>query len=245
MLMNSNLRIFVEPVPGKYVIRSLFSAILFFFFISPAAAWNLPDGFVYVDQVIPDVMVDLRYHSDNNFIGRPVDGYETSRLIMTAEAARALKQVHMELERFGLGLKIFDAYRPQRAVDHFVRWAKDTSDNRMKAFYYPDIEKKDLFSKGYIADKSSHSRGSTVDLTIVYRDPDGHFKELDMGSGFDFFSPLSWPSNLSIGPVSRAHRMLLQKLMVANGFVPYAEEWWHFTLKDEPFPNEYFDFPVR
>jgi len=144
-----------------------------------------------------------------------------------------------------LELKIYDAYRPQRAVDHFVRWAKDHKDRKMKARYYPDVVKKDLFKKGYIAKRSGHSRGSAVDLTIITRVSGRNTEELDMGSVFDFFSPLSWPGNSSISPSSRAHRMLLQTLMKKHGFKPYSREWWHFTLKDELFPKTYFNFPVE
>jgi D-alanyl-D-alanine dipeptidase len=164
---------------------------------------------------------------------------------LTREAASALGEVQAALKRFGLGIKIFDAYRPQRAVDHFVRWARDISDIQMKSKYYPDVNKKDLFREGYIALKSSHSRGSTVDITIVAKGPNGEVVALDMGSGFDFFGPISWPSDMRITPAQRAHRMLLQTLMVEHGFVPYPKEWWHFTLKNEPYPDRYFDFPIQ
>ena len=149
-----------------------------------------------------------------------------------------------DLEAFGLGLKVFDAYRPQRAVDHFVRWAEDLDDTRMKAKYYPGVEKKHLFRDGYIAARSGHSRGSTVDLTIVSLGPDDPV-ELDMGTGWDYFGPRSWPASLDVSPQQRANRMLLQSLMVKHGFKPLAEEWWHFTLKDEPFPKTYFDFVIE
>ena len=214
-------------------------------FSSAVQAESLPEGFVTVDDVIPDLVLELRYRSRDNFLGQPVDGYMTSRCILTREAASALKGVQMDLKRFGLGIKIFDAYRPQRAVDHFVRWARDISDTKMKWKYYPHVDKKDLFKEGYIAMKSSHSRGSTVDLTIVAKEADGAYVELDMGSGFDFFGPVSWPSDMTVGPAQRAHRMLLQTLMVQHGFVPYDKEWWHFTLKNEPFPDRYFDFPIQ
>jgi zinc D-Ala-D-Ala dipeptidase len=219
--------------------------IALFLFTTVATARDLPDGFVYVDTVITDIVVDLRYGTQNNFVGRPIDGYLSPRCILTKQAANALKKVQLDLKAFGLGLKVFDAYRPQRAVDHFVRWAKDLSDTKMKAIYYPNVDKKDLFKKKYIAHKSSHSRGSTVDLTLVDICSQGKPKELDMGSGFDFFGPVSWPSDLSVGAASRAHRMLLQRLMMGHGFMPYTQEWWHFTLKDEPHPHTYFDFPVQ
>ena len=210
-----------------------------------AVGQGLPEGFVYVDEHIPNVVVELRYYSKDNFMGRPAKGYRSPRCILTEEAANALKKVQEELEKFGLGIKIFDAYRPQRAVNHFVQWAKDLSDTLMKAKYYPEVEKGDLFKKGYIADKSSHSRGSTVDLTLVNKAPGEKPRELDMGTGFDFFGPQSWPTYLLISAQARAHRMLLQRIMVENGFTPYFAEWWHFTLKNEPFSDQYFDFPIQ
>ena len=210
--------------------------------LSPAWATELPPGFVYLDEAIPNIAVELRYITENNFLGTPVDGYQAPRLILSEQASQALKQVQKTLAVFGLGLKVFDAYRPQRAVDHFVRWAKDIRDTKMKAAYYPDVDKKDLFREGYIAARSSHTRGSTVDLTIIGLDSG---KELDMGSDFDFFGPLSWPDNPKMSLSQRAHRMLLQTLMHQNGFSHYDQEWWHFTLKNEPFPDTYFDFPIR
>jgi D-alanyl-D-alanine dipeptidase len=211
------------------------------------AAWSqrLPEGFVYVEQVIPDIQIEVRYSTTDNFVGERINGYLQPRCILSKPAADALKRVQEDLRRFGLGLKIYDAYRPELAVRHFVRWAGDLQDTRMKRKYYPDVDKKDLFSLGYIADKSSHSRGSTVDLTIVSVDPEGNAEELDMGTGFDLFSPKSWPDNPSMTPPQRAHRMLLQVLMKRHGFEPYSQEWWHFTLKNEPFPDTYFDFPVQ
>ena len=205
---------------------------------------ELPQGFVYVDTVIPNLIIDLRYYTDHNFVGERVDGYLKPRCIVTREAANALLQVQEELKPFGLGLKVLDAYRPQQAVDHFVRWASNLEDTRTKAEFYPDIPKNTLFRDGYIAARSSHSRGSTVDLTIVSLRPDGG-KEIDMGTGFDFFGPSSWPHFLDLIPSQRAHRMLLHILMKRNGFEPYREEWWHFTLKNEPFPETYFNFPVQ
>jgi len=215
--------------------------------ISFIAAWadQLPEGFVYVNEVVPDVKVELRYYTTDNFIGERIDGYFEPRCILTKSAVEALKKVQEDLKPFGLGLKIYDAYRPQRAVDHFVRWAKDLQDTKMKSKYYSDVEKKDLFSQGYIAEKSSHSRGSTVDLTIVSMDSKGEVEELDMGTGFDLFSPKSWPDNLSMSAPQRAHRLVLQTLMKIHGFNPYPQEWWHFTLKNEPFPDTYYNFPVK
>lgn len=208
-------------------------------------AAELPAGFVYVQDVAPGIEVDLRYASDRNFLGQRVDGYVEPRCILTRAAAEALGKVQADLGSFGLGLKIFDAYRPQRAVNHFVRWAQDLEDTKMTAEYYPRVAKKDLFKEGYIAEKSGHSRGSTVDLTIVSFDAQGRRSELDMGTGFDFFGPESWPDSMLVSATQRAHRMLLSLVMQKHGFAPYAKEWWHFTLKKEPFPQTYFDFPVQ
>lgn len=209
------------------------------------AAADLHEDFVYIENVIPNIKVDLRYCTDSNFLGRRVDGYVQPRCILTKQAAEALAKVQEDLNRFGLGLKVFDAYRPQRAVDHFVRWGKDLNDTKMQAEYYPKVEKKDLFKEGYIAEKSGHSRGSTVDLTIVCLGRQSEEPELDMGTAFDFFGPEAWPDSQLVSPVHRAHRMLLQVLMGKHGFEPYPKEWWHFTLRDEPFPETYFDFPVQ
>jgi D-alanyl-D-alanine dipeptidase len=201
-------------------------------------------GFVEIREAVPGVVVDLRYLGDDNFVGAPVDGYAAERCYLTAEAAQALGRVQHELAHLGLGLKVFDAYRPQRAVDHFMRWAEDLDDTAMKSRYYPDVAKAHLFRDGYIAAKSGHSRGSTVDLTIVALDG-GAPVELDMGTPWDFFGPRSWPSSREVTPQQRANRMLLQALMIKHGFRPLAEEWWHFTLEDEPYPDTYFDFVVE
>ena len=206
---------------------------------------TLPDGFVYLDEFIPDLVVELRYATEDNFVGRPVDGYgQHARAVLSAPAAEALRRVQGALAPFGLGLKLFDAYRPQRAVDHFVRWGRDLADQRTKAEYYPNVAKEDLFSEGYVAERSGHSRGSTVDLTIVYRDAGGAVRELDMGSGYDFFGPVSWPDSGAVTGQQRANRTLLQQVMSAYGFTPYAREWWHFTFTDEPYPDTYFDFSI-
>ncbi len=162
--------------------------------VSIPAASSLPNGFVYAADYIQDLAVDMRYNGNNNFIGEKIDGYKAEVCIIHKEAGKMLAQVQAELKPFGLGLKIFDAYRPQSAVDHFVRWAKDTSDTRMKEYFYPEVDKKNLFTQGYIAFKSGHSRGSTVDLTIISLSPGppcDNPRELDMGSGFDFFGPVS------------------------------------------------------
>lgn len=201
-----------------------------------------PDAFVALHSVIPDLVVELRYLGSNNFLGRPVEGYRASVVYMTEPAALALKAVQEDLAEQGLGLKVFDAYRPQRAVDDFVRWAADSADTRMKQQYYPSLDKDELFPGGYIAERSGHSRGSTVDLTLV-RLADA--QELDMGSPYDFFDPVSWPADTSITAAQHANRMTLREAMLENGFRPISTEWWHFTLEGEPYPEVYFDFPVE
>lgn len=221
-----------------------FAMVLLLFYVCGAAA-ALPPGFVYLDAAVQGLSVDLRYAGTDNFVGARIDGYAKPRAILTGAAAAALKEAQADLQRFGLELKVFDAYRPQRAVDHFVRWAKDLRDTRMQAKYYPGVAKQDLFKDDYIAAKSGHSRGSTVDVTLMYRDAQGVAHELDMGTRFDFFDPRSWPEYTALSAAQRANRMLLQTLMATHGFKPYPKEWWHFTLLNEPFPDTYFDFVVE
>jgi len=201
-----------------------------------------PDTFTVVNELLPNAVYDVRYYTGNNFVGERITGYEAPLVILTNQAAKALVNVQADLTPFGLGLKIFDGYRPQRAVDHFARWAKDTSDTRTKAEDYPDVDKANLFRDGYIAAKSGHSRGSTVDVTIVDSKTGS---ELDMGTPFDFFGLPSWPDNPNMSAKVRTNRASLRSVMERNGFKPLKEEWWHFTLKNEPYPNEYFDFPIR
>ncbi|MGR9085778.1 MAG: M15 family metallopeptidase [Gammaproteobacteria bacterium] len=210
----------------------------------PAAA-PLPPGFVYLDEIAPDIVLDLRYAGNENFVGTAIDGYVKPVAITTRKTAEALKHVESELVTFGLSLKVFDAYRPQRAVDHFVRWSKDWHDTRRQTDYYPNVAKKDLFREKYIAEKSGHSRGSTVDVTLVYRAADGLIHELDMGTHFDYFDPSSWPEYPALTASQRANRMLLRLIMEKHGFKPYPKEWWHFTLSQEPFPESYFNFTVE
>jgi D-alanyl-D-alanine dipeptidase len=202
----------------------------------------LPTGFVYLDEVIADAIYDVRYYTDNNFIGSRVDGYMVPRVILTSEAANALAGVAEEFRQKGLLLKIFDGYRPQQAVNNFVRWAADIDDKKMKPQYYPDVDKKDLFRLRFIAEKSGHSRGSTVDLTLIDALTG---EELDMASGFDFFGEISHHDSALISPQQLQNRNLLRDTMVRHGFEPYPEEWWHYTLAAEPYPYLYFDFPVR
>ena len=187
----------------------------------------------------------MRYHTKHNFVGERIDGYFKPRGILTSKAVEALAKVQQALKPFGLRLKIFDAYRPQRAVDHFVRWAQDLANTHTKAEFYPNTEKKNLFRGQYISERSSHTRGSTVDLTIVPLNGAIGDPGLDMGSGFDFFGPESWPHYVDITAVQRANRLLLRTLMIKYGFKPYPREWWHFTLENEPFPNTLFNFPVQ
>ncbi len=225
----------------------LFCMLVILICLCPLTSFGgyLPKGFVYVEDTVPGIQIELRYFSNHNFVGERIDGYTASRCILTKEAAEALKGVQEDLNQFGLGLKIYDAYRPQRAVDHFVRWAKNPGDVRMKGEFYPEVAKEKLFKDGYIVEKSGHSRGSTVDLTIVALDPNAQGAELDMGTCFDYFGPQSWPNNPEIEAGRRANRMLLRQVMEKHGFAPYLKEWWHFTLKGEPYPETYFDFPIR
>jgi D-alanyl-D-alanine dipeptidase len=192
--------------------------------------------------VIPSAFLEIRYFSDDNFVGAVIDGYEAPKAILTEEAAEALRQAADALFEQGYYIKIFDAYRPQRAVDHFVRWSKDIEDTKMKEKYYPDLDKAVLFELGYIAENSSHSRGSTVDLTLVDASTG---EELDMGSGFDFFGDISNHGTELITEDQEKNRNILRDAMVEAGFEIYPEEWWHYTLKDEPYPDTYFDFPVK
>ena len=198
-------------------------------------------GFVVLSEYVPSIVQEIRYYSTYNFIGDRIDGYEEPCALMTKEGARALKAVGNELNVRGYRLKVFDAYRPVTAVKHFVLWGIEDTDVRMKPYFYPSLEKQELFEKGYIASRSSHSRGSTVDLTLLDMQTG---KELDMGSPFDLFSEVSHPDCRSVTEEQYANRMLLQGAMVRNGFAPIDCEWWHFTLQDEPFPDTYFEFPV-
>ena len=200
-----------------------------------------PSRFVLLAEFVPSIIQEIRYYSTYNFIGDRIDGYEEPCAVLTKEAARALKSVSNELNVMGYRLKVFDAYRPVIAVKHFVMWGIEDTDIRMKPFFYPDLEKEELFMKGYIATRSSHSRGSTVDLTLLDMKTG---KEVDMGSPFDYFSEVSHPDYKGVTKEQYDNRMFLQDLMVRGGFVPVDCEWWHFTLKDEPFPDTYFEFPV-
>ena len=205
-----------------------------------------PAGFVYLDEVIPSLVIDLAYASTNNFVGEVIAGYPSKRALLTAEAAEALGQVQTELKTRNLGLKVFDAYRPQRAVDHFMCWARteEDADKEMltKAEFYPNLAKESLFEQGYLFKRSSHSRGSTVDLTLIDL---GTSAELDMGSIFDFFDPISWSESTAVSLEAQQNRTMLRSAMSDHGFLPIKTEWWHFTLGTEPYPDSYFDFVIE
>jgi D-alanyl-D-alanine dipeptidase len=219
-----------------------FSLTFFFLLVCFKMIGQLPEGFVYARDIIPDLKVELRYYSSNNFVGKRVDGYKSNKLILTKQTALALKQVQVELQSQNLCLKVYDGYRPQQAVNHFMRWAKHLNDTINKKTFYPDVEKKNLFLEEYIATRSGHSRGSTVDLTLV----DGNTgKLLNMGSAYDFFGEASWVDYQNITDMQKANRELLQTIMLKYGFRNYPKEWWHFTLRREPFPDTYFDFPIK
>ncbi len=233
---------------------------------SNAANNKIPKRFMDIQEVIPDVVMDIRYFTPHNFVGEKIDGYEAPKCFLTEDAANALAKVQKNLKEYSMSLKIYDCYRPQRAVDHFVRWAADIDDRRMKAEFYPDVDKKNLFNDGYIASKSGHSRGSTMDITIVpiptprqeefktgqkLKDcrlsASKRFKDnsINMGTGFDCFDPLSHTANPKLGVEAKRNRLLLKTLMEKHGFKNYKNEWWHYTLKDEPYPKKYFDFVIK
>lgn len=201
----------------------------------------MPDDFVYVSDIAPEIRLDMRYFTNNNFVGKSVDGYEKPVAILTGAAALALKKASEICQKAGYAICIFDAYRPQTAVNHFIRWAKNL-DIQTQAAYYPRFDKPSLLEKGYIATLSSHSRGSTVDMTLVSLETG---KALDMGSSFDFFDPLSHHGAAGLTSAQTANRETLVSLMKTCGFTTFPLEWWHYTLENEPYPARYFDFPVR
>ncbi len=201
----------------------------------------LPSGFDYCSKHIPSLKVELKYFTKDNFTGQKVPGYHSNKCILTKPAIKALMSVQKELASMNLGLKIYDAYRPARAADAFTAWSKN-ADTTTKAAHYPTLDKSHLFALGYITEKSSNSRGSAVDLTIVDLKTG---KALDTGTGFDYFGHKAWPGELSVTAQQRANRLLLKNEMVKYGFKPIKEEWWHFILIREPFPDTYFNFPVE
>lgn len=209
------------------------------------------NDFVLVTDIIPDAILEIRYYSTYNFIGERIPGYEQPVAILTCQAADSLKAVSDDLKAKGYRLKIFDAYRPQRAVDFFMKWAKDTTDVRMKKYFYPELDKSILVPQEYVAEKSGHTRGSTIDLTIFDMNTE---REVDMGCTYDYFGVASHPDvqpGQEIGaykPINEEqykNRMILRDAMLAHGFKPYDCEWWHFTLINEPYPDTYFDFTIN
>ncbi|MEU5940525.1 M15 family metallopeptidase [Micromonospora sp. NPDC047548] len=224
-----------------------------------------PADFVLLSEVDPSIAVDIRYATAHNFVGRPVDGYPEPLCLLTRTAAEALRRVQTAARAQGRSLRVYDCYRPQRAVDDFVRWAQDPADQRMKAEFYPGVDKSRLFDDGYLGAPTAHSRGSTLDLTLepVPAPPGATFTPgqplvactapagrrfadggVDMGTGFDCFDPLAHTDDPRVTGTPRQNRHLLRRLMEQGGFVNYDREWWHYRYADEPYPNMYFDFPV-
>ena len=212
--------------------------------VAAAEGDMMHEGFVDAAVAVPGVIIDARYAGHNNFVGAPIDGYLVPKVVVSKEVGAALAKVQAELAVKGMALKLFDGYRPQQAVDHFLRWIADKDDTRMKAQYYPDVAKSDLVPLGYIAEKSGHSRGGSVDLTIVAKTDEG-WAELDMGSPWDLFDERSHAASKLVSPQAQANRRILSDIMSKHGFRPYSEEWWHFTLDPEPYPGEYFNFPIK
>jgi len=203
---------------------------------------NLPKGFVYIDDMIPSAQFDIRYYSEYNFVGKRIDGYKAPLAIMSLKGVTALKKVSDELEKKGYLLLIYDAYRPQKGVNDFVRWSKDAKDTKMKNEFYPLLDKRNLFKLGFISSKSGHTRGSTIDLSLVHKSTG---KVVDMGGPFDFFGDISNHGTKLITKQQTGNRNVLKNAMVKYGFKPYSKEWWHYTLINEPFPKQYFNFDVE
>ena len=197
---------------------------------------------VDIETIAPSIVVEARYFGSDNFVGRPIDGYLAPKCLLSEPAAKALGKAQEEFEAFGLSIKVFDCYRPQPAVDHFMRWTRDVEDIAKKAEFYPDIQKSRLVPDGYIAERSGHSRASTVDLSLVVT---ASVEELDMGSAWDYFDVMSHTENNSASLEARRNRLLLRSVLHKHGFDNYSAEWWHFTLRNEPFPETYFSHPVK
>ena len=198
------------------------------------------EGFVYLDEFIPGLRWDAKYAGCDNFMGRPARGYNANRTVATVEAAAALKGVYAAAQRLNLGLLVFDAYRPARAVADFCEWVAAPEDYSRKAIHYPYVDKKDMLRLGYIAARSGHSRGSTIDLTLT----DFEGQPLDMGTIFDFMDSLSHHGAAGLTELQTRNRELLRRMMLEGGFTDYSEEWWHYRLRDEPYPDTYFDFEI-
>lgn len=202
---------------------------------------STPDSpLVRLADIDPTIGQDARYASDNNFIGRPIRGYLAPQVMLTREAAIALKHAQELAVEKGYSILVYDGYRPQQAVDHFVEWGADLADTLNKATYYPDVPKAELFDRGYIAARSGHSRGSTADLTLT---KDG--EPLDMGTPFDYFDELSHTENPAISDEALANRLVLREIMASAGFSNYVNEWWHYTLVDEPYLDTFFNIPIE
>ena len=236
------------------------------FFPSIMFANNLPKDLVYLHDIDPTILQDIRYFGEHNFLGRKVRGYDAAQCILTKQAAKALHQVQLELKKQSLALKVYDCYRPQMAVDDFINWCHVEGQQQMKDEFYPRLTKEDFLKLGYVASKSGHTRASTVDLTIVplptpaqadyqvgqklvacYAPYAERFRDngIDMGTGYDCMDELAHPLNKEVGEKAYQNRMILRSFMLAQGFLPYEQEWWHFTLKDEPYKDTYFNFPIK
>lgn len=252
----------------KVLLTAMIIILLFSpqFIIKSYCAEKIPERFVDIKDIVPDIQLDIRYFGYHNFLGEKVNGYDAGKCIITKEAADALSRVQKDLSKFSLAIKIYDCFRPQRAVNHFVQWAREIENTKTMKEFYPTIDKRNLFKEGYIDSKSGHSRGSTVDLTIIplpvpqqddyvpgqklyecYLPAENRFRDnsIDMGTGFDCFHELSHTENRSIALQQRVNRVLLKSLMEKHGFRNYEKEWWHYTLNNEPFPNTYFDFIIE
>lgn len=225
----------------KVAVLSLILAVALSVLIAAEAADSDTADFVLLSEVVPDAILEIRYYSTYNFVGERIDGYKEPVALLSREAAEALRAVSDDLLPRGYRLKVYDAYRPQSAVDHFLRWAQNLDDTRMKSYFYPELDKSVLFSQGYVSSKSGHSRGSTVDLTLF---DISSGREVDMGGTFDYFGERSHSDYAGISEEQRANRMILRDVMLAHGFKGISTEWWHYTLIDEPYKNSYFDFPV-
>ena len=271
MMFDESMVLVMKQVSGQgsLIHRVRIATVLLLFAansLAVAATPARPRDIVDLHEVAPDIAHDIRYFGEHNFIGRRIRGYHAPKCLLTQRAATALAAVQQELAAHGYGLKVYDCYRPQRAVDDFVAWARDLDDQAMKPEFYPRVDKRDLFRDGYIAARSGHSRGSTVDLTIVpmptpeqprfdanaplqscerfqtkrYAD-----NSIDMATGYDCFSPLSGIGNPEVNLRARANRQLLKVLMEQNGFSNLPGEWWHYTLRDEPYPDTWFNFLIE
>ena len=255
-MVDNNNSLFIQLIMKKI-------CLLVLYYLVTKAAFALPQGFVYLRDVAPDIIEDMRYATTNNFIGNPIPGYKKGVCIVTRKAAEQLKKAQKEIKTKGYSLKVYDCYRPQRAVNYFYRWSQNNTDQRQKAAFYPREPKELLFKRNYIALSSGHSRGSTIDLTLVklnnpakkqnsphltrcYDTSPNYLNDssIDMGTRFDCLDPSAHIRYSHLSAIQKKNRSLLQQLMIKNGFKPYLYEWWHFTLKQEPYPNTYFDFPV-